>query len=93
MDQWLGSSYRVDAKGAQSKVGPSVAAIEWPDVKRVLTGPHSIRLSPLEKSGKTDAFRGVLLRTQAENHAAVLEFVAANCPEESVFQEVASETV
>ena len=84
MDHWLGSSYRVDERGARSQVGPSVSEIAWPEVKRVLAADRSIRLSPLAETGKLDAFRGVLLRTLNNNHAAVLEFVEKSCPAESI---------
>jgi hypothetical protein len=92
MDQWLGATYKVDERGARSQVGPSVTEISWADVQRVLAGERSIRLSPLAVSGRTEAFRGVLLRTQAENHTAVLEFVAANCPAQPVLHKSASES-
>ena len=36
--------------------------IEWKNVRRIITTEEGIRLSPLEKAGRMDAFRGVPLK-------------------------------
>ena len=71
--------YRLDEKGARSKCGFSVTVILWPEVKRIIEMPGAIRLSPLRKSGRSDAFRGVLLRfasNEAEVWAKLRELLA-----------------
>jgi hypothetical protein len=81
MDQWLGSTYSVDSRGARSRVGPSVSEMRWDQLIRVTVSDKGVRLSPLKTAGHLDAFRGVILRTTAENHADVIEFVRERCPE------------
>ena len=74
-EHWLGSRFRLDARGASARTGPSVSAMEWKDVRRVLVNGREVRLSPLERASTLDAFRGVGLVTTRENHDAVLEFI------------------
>lgn len=76
-DHWLGSRFALDAKGASAKTGPSLTAMEWGEVRRVIERGREIRLSPLESPSKLDEFRGVGLLTTAENREKVLEFVRA----------------
>ncbi len=80
-DAWLGTRFRLDAKGASARTGPSVTAMDWTDVRRVLDKGAEIRLSPLESASTLDAFRGVGLVTQPENRESVLEYVRAHAPE------------
>jgi hypothetical protein len=54
--------YRLDAKSARSRVGLSVNEIAWPSVRRVIPDAEGVRLSPLPKESRLDAFRGVYLR-------------------------------
>lgn len=68
---WLGSLFNVDAEGASVKTGVSVSRIEWANVKRILRDEGGIKLSPLEKSGSLDAFRGVYLRYGKDNRESV----------------------
>jgi len=71
---WLPIRYVLDQKGASHRCGISVSAIEWSDVKRVIVSGNMIRLSPLEKEGRMDPFRGISLRC-GENTQDVLKFV------------------
>jgi hypothetical protein len=71
MEYWMGSSYRVDSKGASSRTGISLTAIEWPDVKRLIPEDHGVKLSPLEKPGRLDPFRGVFLKFNGDNREQV----------------------
>jgi hypothetical protein len=76
MDFWLGSSYKVDRRGATSRTGLSVSSIEWTDAKRIVIGDLGIKVSPLEEGGsRMDEFRGVLLKTNADNRVQVVEAV------------------
>ena len=76
VDFWIGSSYKVDRRGATSRTGLSVSSIAWEDVKRVVIGPTAVKVSPLEDgSSRLDEFRGVLLKTNAENREQVVEAV------------------
>lgn len=75
MEYWLGSSYKLDSKGASSRTGLSLTAIEWPDVRRLIFEEHGIKLSPLEKPSRLDAFRGVFLKFDGSNREQVLQAV------------------
>jgi hypothetical protein len=75
MEYWLGSSYRVDGKGASSRTGISLTAIDWSDVRRLIFEEHGIKLSPLEKPSRLDAFRGVFLKFDGQNREQVLQAV------------------
>ncbi|RYG26841.1 hypothetical protein EON82_01760 [bacterium] len=81
-DYWLGSRFKLDAIGATAKTGLSMTTMEWHDVQRVLIEGREVRLSPLEKPSRMDAFRGVALITTEENRERVLEFVCGHVPEE-----------
>ena len=70
-EYWVGTSYRIDAKGAKSRTGASTSVIEWGEVKRLISEDHGVKLSPLEKSSRLDAFRGVFLKYGRENREQV----------------------
>lgn len=76
-DHWLPTHFRLDAQGASAKTGPSVTAMDWTDVRRVLIKDNEIRLSPLESPSTLDAFRGVTLLVTRENSDLVLDFIRA----------------
>ena len=59
---FLPLKYRVDAEGAQVRCGLSVTAIPWSNVRRLIPMADGVRLTPLEKPGRLDEFRGVYLR-------------------------------
>lgn len=80
-DAWLGTHFRLDAKGASARTGPSVTAVEWGDVRRVLVKGREVRLSPLERASTLDAFRGVGLVVRPENREAVLAYITNQVPE------------
>lgn len=63
--------YRLDGEGASRKVGFAETLMLWENVKRVEVSERAVRLSPLEKPTRLDAFRGVSLRF-ASNREAVL---------------------
>lgn len=56
------TKYRLDSEGARAQCGMSVTSMDWVNVKRVIPDEVGVLLSPLEKSGRLDAFRGVYLR-------------------------------
>ena len=80
-DAWLGTRFRLDEGGASARTGPSVTAMEWTEVRRVLVKEAEIRLSPLENASTLDAFRGVGLLPTSENREAVLAFITSYAPE------------
>lgn len=71
MEFWLGTSYRIDTKGASSRTGPSLTLIEWSEVKRLINEDHGVKLSPLERASRLDAFRGVFLKYDRGNREQV----------------------
>ena len=82
-DSWLGTRYRLDETGASARTGPSVTAMGWGEVRRVVEKEGEICLSPLEEPSALDPFRGVGLVPLPENREAVLEFVRARTNEEA----------
>jgi hypothetical protein len=91
MDHWLGASFHLDADRARSRVGASVTEMRWADVKRVVVGVRTVRLSPLVAQSRLEPFRGVLLKTEAGNHSEVLEFVRQRCPDGVSIESAATE--
>lgn len=84
-EYWMGATYRVDAKGAQCRVGFSTTAIEWTNVKRVVVDNNTLKLSPLEKESRSDPFRGVTLRVNESNREAVLSLLRIYCGQDVRF--------
>jgi hypothetical protein len=66
--------YRVSPAGAEARNPLFWRRIGWTEVKRIYIGEEVIKLSPLPGGGRREAFRGVLLRCDA-NQDAVLEAV------------------
>lgn len=54
--------YRITEDGASARWGINVTHIAWENVKRVKADEHGLKLSPLEKPSRLEAFRGVYLR-------------------------------
>lgn len=76
-EYWLGSSYSVDDKRATMRTGFSYSAMEWSEVKRMTPDEGGIKLSPLEKAGPMDAFRGIYLRFGKDNREHIERAVLA----------------
>ncbi|MBA4292511.1 hypothetical protein C0431_06030 [bacterium] len=72
---WMPMRFRLTSEEASARVGLSVTAIRWENVKRVLETDQGVTLSPLEKSSRLDAFRGVYLRFSS-NRSEVLAKIA-----------------
>ncbi len=68
---WLGSLFRIDSKGASVRTGFSYSNIEWQSVKRIVRDEAGIKLSPLEKAGPMDTFRGIYLRYGKDNRESI----------------------
>lgn len=86
-EYWLGTSYRVDSKGAGKRCGLSVSGIAWEDVKRVLVQADGVLLSPLPEGGsRMDVFRGVRLQF-ADNRDSVLQKIKGHISEDVRFLE------
>ncbi|MEP0764954.1 MAG: hypothetical protein HRF45_00220 [Fimbriimonadia bacterium] len=54
--------YRIAEDGASARWGINVTHIAWKDVKRARADAHGVKLLPLEKPSRLEAFRGVYLR-------------------------------
>ena len=67
-------TYRLSPEYAEARGPLSWRRIAWKEVKRVYAGDGEIKLSPLAHPGPREAFRGVLLRCEA-NQEAVLAAV------------------
>ncbi len=76
---WLGARYSVGPDGGTARCGLSVSGIEWTRVRRVALSSETVRLSPLEREGPLDPFRGVVLRTLPENRERVVAAVRSYC--------------
>ncbi len=76
---WLGARYSVGPGGGTARCGLSVSGIEWAQVRRVILSNEGVRLSPLDREGMLDQFRGVALRTLPENRERVVDAVKGYC--------------
>lgn len=74
-DFFLPVRYRLTPKGAEARHLWPFAALEWKQVKRRLMSKEGLKLSPLSRSSRLDAYRGILLRFGDEDPEAVLEAV------------------
>jgi len=61
-EYWLGVTCTLSPDGATVRAGPSVSAIAWPDVRRVIVNDAGVTLSPLPGDSRLTPFRGVYLR-------------------------------
>jgi len=84
-ESWLGSSFRLDADGANARTGMSVTAIEWKDVKRVVFEANQALLSPLSEDGTLSQFRGVRLAFGDESSDQVRQFIQTHCGDHARF--------
>lgn len=57
--------YRLSAEGAEARNAVSWRKFRWDEVRRVYVEAGAIKLSPLLRGGRREAFRGVLLRCEA----------------------------
>ncbi|HVT14238.1 MAG TPA: hypothetical protein VHE55_18390 [Fimbriimonadaceae bacterium] len=72
---WLGTVYKLDQEGASSRTGLSYSRVLWKDVKRIVTTPIGIKLSPLEESTRLAPFRGIFLRFGDEDRVRIEQVV------------------
>lgn len=77
-DFWLGVTYRVDSRGVSRRVGFSETAMTWEQVRRAEVSDQELYLSPLESSGRRDAFRGVRIPLPDAHRDEVLRRVKAS---------------
>ena len=59
---WMPLQYKLDKNQAAVRCGFSVTAIEWSNVRRVITSEEGWKLSPLKEETRLSPFRGVYLR-------------------------------
>lgn len=71
---FFGLRYRLDDEGAGVRCGASLTLVTWDAVKSVVVSEEGVKLSPLEKSSRLNAFRGVFLRF-ANNRDEVLAMI------------------
>lgn len=55
-------SYKIDTKGVTVRTLLGRSSIEWNRVKKYYLDEYGIKLSPLKKAGRLEAYRGVYLR-------------------------------
>lgn len=67
--------YRLNAEGAELRNLHNWRRIGWEEVKKVYVGEREVKLSPLSRPGRREAFRGVLLQCP-DNQEAVLALIA-----------------
>ena len=67
-------SYAITADGASCRMLLKSSAIRWSDVKRCWVDDLGVKLSPLNRKSRLEAFRGVYLRF-AQNREQVTELV------------------
>jgi hypothetical protein len=72
---WFGVRYRLDTEGATVRTGPSVSAIRWSDVRRLIVNDVGVTLSPLESDSRLSAFRGVFLRAGEMGTVKLIELI------------------
>lgn len=70
---FLPIKYRIDQEQVSSKIGVSLTAMRWENVRRTIPVEGGIRLSPLESPSRLDAFRGVLLRFSGNEDAVLVK--------------------
>ncbi|MBW3622442.1 MAG: hypothetical protein KY468_03425 [Armatimonadetes bacterium] len=75
LDFFLPVRYRLTPKGAEARHLWPFAFIEWKQVKRRLMSKEGLRLSPLGRKSRLDAYRGVFLRFGDEDPETVLDAV------------------
>ncbi|MGC8864059.1 MAG: hypothetical protein ACP5R5_14980 [Armatimonadota bacterium] len=69
-------TYEITPKGVVCRMLLKQAEITWPEVRRCYLDDYGIKLSPLERPSRLEAFRGVYLRF-AGNKEQVIEAVRA----------------
>jgi hypothetical protein len=74
-DFFLPVHYRLTETGAEARHLWTFARIEWKQVKRRLMSNEGIKLSPLRRTSRLDAYRGVFLRFGDENPDTLLETI------------------
>ena len=67
-------TYRLSPQGAELRGLLQHRAIAWTEVRRAYCLPFGVKLSPLDRPGRLEPFRGLLLRF-AENDSQVLAFI------------------
>lgn len=67
--------HRVDAGGAFTRCGWQMRSIGWDAVRSVRQGPDGLHISPLPASSRLSRVRGVTLRYEGANAAAVADMV------------------
>jgi hypothetical protein len=75
MEAFTGCKYRLDSKQASRRVGLSVSALEWTQIKRVVGSEEGILLSPLPEPSTLEAFRGVFLVMPYHMRTSVEDFI------------------
>ena len=77
---WLGTSYKLDKDGASVRCGFSYSEMRWNEVKRVMTTPDGLKLSPLGAATRMDSFRGIFLKFGDQSKEQILDFVRRCLP-------------
>jgi hypothetical protein len=72
--------YRLSPERAEMRCFLTHRTIAWCDVRRVYRPPGGLKLSPLERPGRREPFRGLFLRLGG-NEAQVNQWVSVHCPQ------------
>lgn len=67
-------TYRITTRGAECRMLLKTSTIRWPNVKRCYIDDLGIKLSPLDRRSRIEAFRGVYLRF-SDNRTQVTDVV------------------
>lgn len=85
-DFLFGRNFELNEKEARTWVGPSVSAMEWEQVARVVPDGPRILLLPQGVEGWKRTFRGIALEPTAENRDAVVQAVRERIPESAAYE-------
>ena len=61
-EYWLPTKYLLTSEGAYARGLSARFELPWKEVRRQLVGEDGVKLSPLPKASRLDAYRGVMLR-------------------------------
>lgn len=76
IEMWVPTRYRLTEQYVEVRKGLGLSRLLWTDVKRIEVTELGVRLSPLAKPSRLDAFRGVSVRF-AGNQDEVLGIITA----------------
>ncbi len=76
---WLGTKYILTPQSATSKCGLSVTEVAWTSVQRIVDDGERMTLSSVSEKSPLANFRGITLRMDQNQRAAVVAFLKEHC--------------